>query len=64
MKTIELFKKVELYIQNDSSYKECIGTGHIAERFNKLLIELTTHDLTDLDQQRDDYYNRPKLLEH
>jgi len=40
MKTKELFKEVELYIQNDPSYKECIGTGHVAERFDKLLINL------------------------
>ena len=40
MKNKELFKKVELYIQNDPSYKECIETGHIAERFDKLFIKL------------------------
>ena len=39
--------------------------AQLTKRFEKSIESdsITTHDLTDLDQARDDYYNRDKLFE-
>ena len=36
----ELCKKIEIYMQEDSYYSDCVISGHPAERFDKLIASL------------------------
>lgn len=52
---IDLCKKLELYIQEDTHYQACISTGHIANRFDRFIGSMSSELSADADVR-----NEPK----
>lgn len=60
---IQLAKFIEVYIQSNPDYKNCIGTGHYSERFNKAYdIAVTDNLLPKISEEQIKHYRKQGYL--